>query len=75
MQEVQEEGKYAIDSPGNPVMVDVPPEEYTLGTKFAYLPIKVLILSNNIYNLILKRKMKNALWWNPSLILIPNYKN
>lgn len=31
MQEVQEEGKYAIDSPGNPAMADVPPEEYTLG--------------------------------------------
>lgn len=31
VQEVQEEGKYAIDSPGNPAMADVPPEEYTLG--------------------------------------------
>ncbi|CAI6362586.1 unnamed protein product [Macrosiphum euphorbiae] len=30
VQEVQEEGKYAIDSPGNPAMADVPPEEYTL---------------------------------------------
>ncbi|KAE9521860.1 hypothetical protein AGLY_017742 [Aphis glycines] len=30
LQEVQEEGKYAIDSPGNPAMADVPPEEYTL---------------------------------------------
>lgn len=32
VQEVQEEGKYAIDSPGNPAMSDLPPEEYTLGT-------------------------------------------
>lgn len=31
MQEVQEEGKYAIDSPGNPAMAEVSPEEYTLG--------------------------------------------
>lgn len=36
MQEVQEEGKYAIDSPGNPAMADVPPEEYTLGTLLFY---------------------------------------
>jgi len=36
VQEVQEEGKYAIDSPGNPAMADVPPEEYTLGTLLFY---------------------------------------
>jgi hypothetical protein len=37
VQEVQEEGKYAIDSPGNPAMADVPPEEYTLGKCTIYL--------------------------------------
>lgn len=31
MQEVQEEGKYAIDSPGSPTATDIPPEEYDLG--------------------------------------------
>ncbi|XP_065345813.1 beta-parvin [Cloeon dipterum] len=30
VQEVQEEGKYAIDSPGNPIAADLPPEEYAL---------------------------------------------
>lgn len=30
VQEVQEEGKYAIDSPGSPI-TDLPPEEYNLG--------------------------------------------
>lgn len=41
MQEVQEEGKYAIDSPGNPAMADVPPEEYTLGTLLFYIYSKL----------------------------------
>jgi hypothetical protein len=31
VQEVQEEGKHAIDSPGSPTAPDLPPEEYTLG--------------------------------------------
>lgn len=31
VQEVQDEGKYAIDSPGNPLAPDLPPEEYALG--------------------------------------------
>lgn len=31
VQEVQAEGKYAIDSPGNPTAPDHPPEDYTLG--------------------------------------------
>lgn len=30
MQDVQEEGKYAIDSPGYGANPDMPPEEYTL---------------------------------------------
>jgi parvin len=30
VQEVQEEGKHAIDSPGSPTAPDLPPEEYTL---------------------------------------------
>lgn len=30
VQEVQEEGRYAIESPGSPV-TDLPPEEYALG--------------------------------------------
>lgn len=29
--EVQQEGKYAIDSPGNPTAPVIPPEEYELG--------------------------------------------
>lgn len=31
VQEVQEEGKHAIDSPGSPTAIDHPPEEYDLG--------------------------------------------
>lgn len=31
VQEVQHEGKYAIDSPGSPMSVDVPPDDYNLG--------------------------------------------
>ena len=31
VQEVQEEGKNAIDSPGNPMAPALPPEEYALG--------------------------------------------
>jgi parvin len=31
VQDVQEEGKHAIDSPGSPTAPDLPPEEYTLG--------------------------------------------
>jgi len=42
VQEVQEEGKYAIDSPGNPAMADVPPEEYTLGTLLFYTYSKLI---------------------------------
>ncbi|KAF4532175.1 hypothetical protein B566_EDAN002237 [Ephemera danica] len=30
VQEVQDEGKYAIDSPGNPLAPDLPPEDYAL---------------------------------------------
>lgn len=30
MQEVQQEGKYAIDSPGSPTMPDLPPQDYIL---------------------------------------------
>ncbi|XP_037906273.1 beta-parvin isoform X2 [Hermetia illucens] len=30
MQEIQEEGKYAIDAPGNPNPPDIPPEDYEL---------------------------------------------
>lgn len=50
VQEVQEEGKYAIDSPGNPAMADVPPEEYTLGTNSFKL---CTVNNNNLYCLIL----------------------
>lgn len=32
--EVQQEGKYAIDSPGNPTAPVIPPEEYELGKQF-----------------------------------------
>lgn len=32
VQEIQEEGKYAIDSPSSPI-TDLPPEEYSLGMK------------------------------------------
>jgi hypothetical protein len=32
VQDVQEEGKHAIDSPGSPTAPDLPPEEYTLGS-------------------------------------------
>lgn len=35
VQEVQEEGRYAIESPGSPV-TDLPPEEYALG-KMAFI--------------------------------------
>ena len=31
VQEVQSEGKYAIDSPGSPFAMDIPPDEYNLG--------------------------------------------
>lgn len=31
MQDVQNEGKYAIDSPGNPNAPEIPPEDYNLG--------------------------------------------
>lgn len=31
VQEVQEEGKHAIDSPGNPNAPVIPPEDYNLG--------------------------------------------
>lgn len=31
VQEVQEEGRYAIDSPGSPTAPDLPPEDYALG--------------------------------------------
>lgn len=34
VQEVQEEGKYAIDSPSSPV-TDLPPEDYELGITFS----------------------------------------
>lgn len=37
MQEVQEEGKYAIDSPGSPTATDIPPEEYDLGKICNYI--------------------------------------
>lgn len=30
VQEVQAEGKYAIDSPGSPNAPEIPPEEYSL---------------------------------------------
>lgn len=30
MQEVQEEGRYAIDSPGSPNAPEIPPEDYAL---------------------------------------------
>jgi parvin len=30
VQEVQAEGKYAIDSPGNPNNIEIPPEDYNL---------------------------------------------
>lgn len=30
MQEVQAEGRYAIDSPGNPNNPEIPPEDYAL---------------------------------------------
>lgn len=33
MQEVQTEGKYAIDSPGYATAPVIPPEEYNLGNK------------------------------------------
>lgn len=36
MLEVQQEGKYAIDSPGNPTAPVIPPEEYELG-RYIYL--------------------------------------
>lgn len=49
MQEVQEEGKYAIDSPGNPAMADVPPEEYTLGTYFVYLHLSMYLKKKDKY--------------------------
>lgn len=74
VQEVQEEGKYAIDSPGNPAMADVPPEEYTLGIN-SFNCLKYCVVNNNLYYLISKRKMKNVLWWNLSLTPIPNYKS
>lgn len=31
VQEIQEEGKYAIDSPGKPNAPEIPPEDYNLG--------------------------------------------
>lgn len=31
VQEIQDEGKYAIDSPGNPNAPEIPPEDYNLG--------------------------------------------
>ena len=33
VQEVQEEGKNAIDSPGSPMAPTLPPEEYALGNQ------------------------------------------
>lgn len=30
VQDVQAEGKYAIDSPGSPTAPEIPPEEYSL---------------------------------------------
>lgn len=30
VQKVQEEGKHAIDSPGAPSQIDIPPEDYAL---------------------------------------------
>lgn len=30
VQKVQEEGKHAIDSPGSPSQIDIPPEDYAL---------------------------------------------
>jgi len=30
VKKVQEEGKYAIDSPGSPSQYDIPPEDYAL---------------------------------------------
>lgn len=35
MQDVQAEGKFAIDSPGSPTAPEIPPEEYSLRK---YLP-------------------------------------
>lgn len=35
VQEIQQEGKHAIDSPGSPLSADIPPEIYSLG-KFAF---------------------------------------
>lgn len=36
MQEVQTEGKYAIDSPGYATAPVIPPEEYNLGNSQGY---------------------------------------
>lgn len=40
MQEVQAEGKYAIDSPGSPMAPEMPPEEYALGNNSRYKVLK-----------------------------------
>lgn len=34
VQEIQAEGKYAIDSPGSPTAPEIPPEDYTLSNIF-----------------------------------------
>ena len=37
VQEVQQEGKHAIDSPGSPMASTLPPEEYALGNRLSQL--------------------------------------
>lgn len=39
VQEVQEEGRHAIDSPGSPNAPEIPPEDYALREFFDYFPI------------------------------------
>lgn len=37
VQDVQAEGKYAIDSPGSPIAPEIPPEEYSLSKYLKYI--------------------------------------
>lgn len=41
MQDVQAEGKFAIDSPGSPTAPEIPPEEYSLRKLFISHNLKV----------------------------------
>lgn len=46
MQEVQAEGRYAIDSPGNPNNPEIPPEDYAL-RKLTFLYSQVWVTLNS----------------------------